>query len=128
MNLGADLGEEEDDDNGDDSAVEASGSTQADLKRKQMKKSNSSSRKKSKKDQMLLHNYEDAGNLEDREDRKDEGGREIEVIPSKAVALHRVRWNMNKGSERWLCYGGAAGIVRFQTITPQVLKKDLVKR
>jgi hypothetical protein len=27
-----------------------------------------------------------------------------------------VRWNMNKGSERWLCYGGAAGIIRCQRI------------
>ncbi|KAL6574965.1 hypothetical protein OROMI_012250 [Orobanche minor] len=39
---------------------------------------------------------------------------EIEVFPPKIVAMHRVRWNVNKGSERWLCYGGAAGLVRFQ--------------
>ncbi|XP_038708010.1 uncharacterized protein LOC120003150 isoform X1 [Tripterygium wilfordii] len=39
-----------------------------------------------------------------------------EDFPSKTVAMHRVRWNMNKGSERWLCYGGAAGIVRCQEI------------
>ncbi|PWA44179.1 AT hook, DNA-binding motif-containing protein [Artemisia annua] len=42
---------------------------------------------------------------------------EKEVFPSKIVAMHRVRWNMNKGSERWLCYGGAAGIVRCQEIS-----------
>lgn len=41
---------------------------------------------------------------------------EREVFPSKVVAMHRVRWNMNKGSERLLCYGGAAGIVRCQII------------
>ncbi|KAL6848333.1 hypothetical protein ACP4OV_021627 [Aristida adscensionis] len=39
-----------------------------------------------------------------------------EIFPPKAVALHRVRWNTNKGSERWLCYGGAAGIIRCQRI------------
>ncbi|KAH7663447.1 general transcription factor 3C polypeptide 2 protein [Dioscorea alata] len=38
-------------------------------------------------------------------------------FPSKILAMHRVRWNMNKGSERWLCYGGAAGIVRCQEIS-----------
>ena len=32
------------------------------------------------------------------------------------VAMHKVRLNMNKGSERWLCYGGAAGLVRCQEI------------
>jgi general transcription factor 3C polypeptide 2 len=37
-------------------------------------------------------------------------------LPPKSVALHRVRWNTNKGSERWLCYGGAAGIIRCQRI------------
>lgn len=41
---------------------------------------------------------------------------DFEVFPPKAVALHRLRWNMNKGSERWLCYGGAAGIIRCQRI------------
>ncbi|MQL72576.1 hypothetical protein Taro_004935, partial [Colocasia esculenta] len=38
------------------------------------------------------------------------------VFPPKIVAMHRVRWNINKGSERWLCYGGAAGIIRCQEI------------
>ncbi|KAI5020349.1 hypothetical protein ZWY2020_045237 [Hordeum vulgare] len=41
---------------------------------------------------------------------------DFEVFPPKAVALHRLRWNTNRGSERWLCYGGAAGIVRCQRI------------
>ncbi|XP_015901975.2 uncharacterized protein LOC107434962 isoform X2 [Ziziphus jujuba] len=40
----------------------------------------------------------------------------FETFPSKVVAMHKVRWNMNKGSERWLCYGGAAGVVRCQEI------------
>uniref|UniRef100_A0A1D1XR54 General transcription factor 3C polypeptide 2 n=1 Tax=Anthurium amnicola TaxID=1678845 RepID=A0A1D1XR54_9ARAE len=38
------------------------------------------------------------------------------VFPPKIVAMHRVRWNINRGSERWLCYGGAAGIIRCQEI------------
>ncbi|KAF6166037.1 hypothetical protein GIB67_012934 [Kingdonia uniflora] len=45
-----------------------------------------------------------------------EGSNDIYPFPSKMVALHKVRWNMNKGSERWLCYGGAAGILRCQEI------------
>ncbi|XP_050380080.1 uncharacterized protein LOC126797498 isoform X2 [Argentina anserina] len=52
--------------------------------------------------------------LTDRQEEKI--GTAYEVFPSKLVAMHRVRWNMNKGSERWLCYGGAAGIVRCQEI------------
>lgn len=41
----------------------------------------------------------------------------IEKYPPKLVAVHKIRWNFNTGSERWLCYGGAAGIVRCQEIT-----------
>ena len=42
--------------------------------------------------------------------------RTIEVFPPKIVAIRRVRWNMNNGSERWLCCGGEAGVVRFEEI------------
>ncbi|KAK6944015.1 hypothetical protein RJ641_025117 [Dillenia turbinata] len=52
----------------------------------------------------------------DAEAERGKDKREIEILPPKIVAMHRVRWNMNKGSERWLCYGGAAGIVRCQNI------------
>ncbi|XP_051116469.1 uncharacterized protein LOC127241453 isoform X2 [Andrographis paniculata] len=41
-----------------------------------------------------------------------DGDTEMEAFPPKNVAMHRVRWNPNKGSEQWLCYGGAAGLVR----------------
>ncbi|GAU42321.1 hypothetical protein TSUD_25480 [Trifolium subterraneum] len=41
---------------------------------------------------------------------------EPEVFPPKMAALHKVRWNMNKGSERWLCFGGANGLLRCQKI------------
>lgn len=49
----------------------------------------------------------------------DEGNQAVQQadvveLPPKSVAIHRVRWNVNEGSEKWLCYGGAAGIVRCQ--------------
>uniref|UniRef100_A0A0E0G5E4 Uncharacterized protein n=1 Tax=Oryza nivara TaxID=4536 RepID=A0A0E0G5E4_ORYNI len=44
--------------------------------------------------------------------RGSESPENFEVFPPKAVAMHRLRWTMNKGSEKWLCYGGAAGIIR----------------
>lgn len=56
---------------------------------------------------------EDDGTLDSK---GGESPKDFEVFPPKSVALHRVRWNVNKGSERWLCYGGAAGIVRCQRI------------
>ncbi|KAH7285050.1 hypothetical protein KP509_33G009900 [Ceratopteris richardii] len=40
----------------------------------------------------------------------------MERHPSKAVAVHRVRWNLNKGFEDLVCFGGAAGIIRCQMI------------
>ncbi|KAM0886075.1 hypothetical protein ACQ4PT_029908 [Festuca glaucescens] len=46
----------------------------------------------------------------------DECPQNVEVFPPKSIALHRLRWNMNKGSEKWLCYGGASGIIRCQRI------------
>lgn len=48
--------------------------------------------------------------------RGSESPENFEVFPPKAVAMHRLRWTMNKGSEKWLCYGGAAGIIRCQRI------------
>ncbi|EYU35152.1 hypothetical protein MIMGU_mgv1a001852mg [Erythranthe guttata] len=45
-----------------------------------------------------------------------------EVFPGKNVAIHRVRWNANKGSENWLCYGGAAGLLRCQQIDSSLLQ------
>lgn len=48
--------------------------------------------------------------------RKDYREEEMEVVPPKIVAMHRVRWNVNKGGEKWLCSGGAAGLVRCQEV------------
>nr|XP_029117775.1 uncharacterized protein LOC105035387 isoform X3 [Elaeis guineensis] len=56
-----------------------------------------------------------------RNENKDEGSpQQFEAHPPKVVAMHRVRWNMNRGSERWLCYGGAAGIIRCQQVSLQM--------
>ena len=52
-------------------------------------------------------------------------GMTYDTFPPKMVALHRVRWNMNEGSERWLCYGGAGGIVRCQEIVFSDFDKKL---
>lgn len=41
---------------------------------------------------------------------------EAEVFPPKIIAMHRATWNINKGGERLVCYGGAAGIIRCQEI------------
>ncbi|XP_043687934.1 uncharacterized protein LOC122639171 [Telopea speciosissima] len=71
-----------------------------------------------------LENFPRGGDNEKGEMRN-----EIEVFPHKDVAMHRVRWNMNKGSERWLCYGGAAGIVRCQQIDVScVAKREDIKK
>lgn len=75
---------------------------------------------RSKKNDSLME--EEASKIDDREEilaickTKDEGS-EFEALPLKDVAFYRVRWNNKKGSERWLCYGGAAGIIRCQQIT-----------
>lgn len=53
---------------------------------------------------------------------------QFESLPPKSVAMHRVRWNMNIGSERWLCYGGAAGILRCQEIVLSTLDMKLMKK
>ncbi|XP_019152946.1 PREDICTED: uncharacterized protein LOC109149566 isoform X2 [Ipomoea nil] len=74
-------------------------------KKKQAPKSKSNSKKKPKPDQQQQDEGNEAAQADDA----------IE-LPPKSVAIHRVRWNGNNGSEKWLCYGGAAGIVRCQWI------------
>lgn len=70
---------------------------------------------KSKSSQALVCIDDVAKNVKEHSANKDDEV-EKETLPPKIVAMHRVRWNMNKGSERWLCYGGAAGILRCQEI------------
>lgn len=93
----------------------------ATLKNKRTKqKSSRNSKEKLEDYQALVCRDEEATEANEKGD----AGNGTEVLPPKAVALHRVRWNMNKGSERWLCYGGTAGIIRCQSIRlPDVDKK-----
>ncbi|XP_058087416.1 uncharacterized protein LOC131234503 isoform X2 [Magnolia sinica] len=60
----------------------------------------------------LVGEEEEQENPHSGEDEMGNSKPGIEPFPPKIVAMHKVRWNMNKGSERWLCYGGAAGIIR----------------
>ncbi|KAG8389281.1 hypothetical protein BUALT_Bualt02G0212600 [Buddleja alternifolia] len=64
---------------------------------------------KSKQSSKSQLNADQVTNKADKEE-------EIELFPPKIVAMHRVRWNINKGSEKWLCYGGAAGLLRCQEV------------
>ncbi|XP_027936826.1 uncharacterized protein LOC114191681 isoform X2 [Vigna unguiculata] len=54
--------------------------------------------------------------IPEADNEKSDFGNIPEIFPPKMAALHKVRWNMNKGSERWLCFGGACGVVRCQEI------------
>ncbi|XP_039020965.1 uncharacterized protein LOC120152988 isoform X2 [Hibiscus syriacus] len=89
--------------------------TLAAMKTKLKQKSKSDGKKKADVDQALALRTEEPMQKENERTRKEaECG--VDEFPPKIVEIHRVRWNMNKGSERWLCYGGAAGIVRSQEI------------
>ncbi|KAL5546828.1 hypothetical protein UlMin_006515 [Ulmus minor] len=113
---------------GDNAGVESDPEvTLASLKRKKPPKSGSSTKKKREDDLALVPVNDEPRSLPEKEIKKEETGK-FEVLPPKAVAMHRVRWNMNKGSERWLAYGGAAGIVRCQEIVLSDIDKKLAKK
>ena len=44
---------------------------------------------------------------------------EPQSLPARVVAVQRLRWNCNKGKETWLAFGGAAGIIRCQYVSPR---------
>ncbi|XP_011094381.1 uncharacterized protein LOC105174093 isoform X1 [Sesamum indicum] len=91
--------------------------------KKQASKPKESSKTQSQANQeTVLCRSEDAGQLQREGSGKEEKGDTVEVFPPKIVAMHRVRWNVNKGREKWLCYGGAAGLVRCQEVDFSVLK------
>ncbi|XP_057534889.1 uncharacterized protein LOC130813150 [Amaranthus tricolor] len=90
-------------------------------------KNKTSKSEKTNDDQALICSDGNEENSNNKADPKGEAGRIIEVPPPKIVSMYSVRWNMNKGSERWLCYGGAAGIVRCQEIVAPVFDKKLLK-
>ncbi|XP_056686446.1 uncharacterized protein [Spinacia oleracea] len=82
--------------------------------------------RKASDDQVLVSSKEDGENVNGKPEVREEAALETGGPPPKVVSMHKVRWNMNKGSERWLCYGGAAGIVRCQEIVaPQFDRKLL---
>ncbi|KAL3536134.1 hypothetical protein ACH5RR_004595 [Cinchona calisaya] len=83
---------------------------------KKAAKIRASSKKKSTADQQNLILGDDNPEIMQREGGAEGEIKEVEVFPPKTVAMHRVRWNLNKGSENWLCYGGAAGVLRCQEI------------
>lgn len=93
---------------------------------KSKKRPNKSSSGKTPEDgQAFVCRDEEPPKAQDKEHVKVEAQ---EAFPPKIVAMHRVRWNMNKGSERWLCYGGAAGLVRCQEIVLSDVDKKLAMK
>ena len=85
--------------------------------RKKQSKSGSNTKKQQEENMALALASASVDDEPRSSERKDnEKASKYEVLPSKTIAMHRVRWNVNKGSEKWLCYGGAAGIVRCQEI------------
>lgn len=84
--------------------------------------------KKANNDQVLISIDENGRTMNGEPDVKEEVDGEIEDPPSKIVSMYKVRWNMNNGSERWVCYGGAAGIVRCQEIVAPLFDKKLLRR
>ncbi|WCJ41549.1 Transducin/WD40 repeat-like superfamily protein [Euphorbia peplus] len=105
--------------NNDPSASGAGEETLASLKKQSKLKSKNTSEKMTAEDLALVCVDEERPNLQEKK---------IEVIPPKIVAMHRVRWNMNQDSERWLCSGGAAGIVRCQEILFSDLDKHVARK
>ncbi|KAJ7956551.1 General transcription factor 3C polypeptide 2 [Quillaja saponaria] len=109
--------------NSDDLALESE-SEGATVKRKKTPTVSSSGKKKPIGDQALVCKDSEQMNGNGKLDP----GNNIEVFPPKTVALHRVRWNTNRGSESWLCYGGASGLVRCHEIVLSDLDVKLAKK
>ncbi|KAL9857010.1 putative transcription factor WD40-like family [Arabidopsis thaliana] len=99
---------------------ESEGTNNKAAKSKAKKGKNNARAEEDENSRALICVKEDGGEEEGRRKAasNNSNGMKAEEFPPKMVAMHRVRWNMNKGSERWLCYGGAAGIVRCQEIAP----------
>lgn len=99
---------------------ESEGTNNKAAKSKAKKGKNNARAEEDENSRALVCVKEDGGEEEGRRKAasNNSNGMKAEGFPPKMVAMHRVRWNMNKGSERWLCYGGAAWIVRCQEIAP----------
>uniref|UniRef100_A0A2P2P1V1 Uncharacterized protein MANES_13G012000 n=1 Tax=Rhizophora mucronata TaxID=61149 RepID=A0A2P2P1V1_RHIMU len=97
-------------------------------KSKDKAKSKNQNKNKLGEDRALILRDEEQDTVPKKEGEMGGAGNESKVIPPKLVAIHRVRWNMNKGSERWLCSGGAAGIVRCQEVVFSVADKWFARK
>lgn len=101
---------------GDDPGVERGSEDMLGEKSKKSSKSKAKSNMMPNSSEVLVCRDDDPQPVQLRNGSANEENHKIEVLPPKVIAMHRVRWNINKGSERWLCYGGASGIVRCQEI------------
>lgn len=101
---------------GDDPGIESGSEDMMTGKSKKSSKSKNKSNTMPNISQALVCRGDDPEPVQLREGNANEKNDKVEVLPPKLIAMHRVRWNINKGSERWLCYGGASGVVRCQEI------------
>ncbi|KAL8132039.1 hypothetical protein AgCh_007796 [Apium graveolens] len=101
---------------GDDPGIESGSEDMMTGKSKKSSKSKNKSNTMPNISQALVCRGDDPEPVQLREGNANEKDTKVEVLPPKIIAINRVRWNMNKGSERWLCYGGASGVVRCQEI------------
>ncbi|KAK1404734.1 putative general transcription factor 3C polypeptide 2-like [Heracleum sosnowskyi] len=101
---------------GDDPGIESGSEDMMTGKSKKSSKSKNKSNMMPNTSQAIVCRGDDPEPVQLREGNANENKDKVEVLPPKIIAMHRVRWNMNKGSERWLCYGGASGVVRCQEV------------
>lgn len=101
---------------GDDPGVESGSEDMMTGKSKKSSKSKNKSNTMPNISQALVYRGDDPEPVQLRDGNANEKNDKVEVLPPKIIAMHRVRWNINKGSERWLCSGGASGVVRCQEI------------
>ncbi|WOG98322.1 hypothetical protein DCAR_0417663 [Daucus carota subsp. sativus] len=101
---------------GDDPGIESGSEDIMAEKSKKSSKSKTKSTKVPNASQALVCRDDNPEPVQLREGNANEENDKFEILPPKIIAMHRVRWNINKGSERWLCYGGASGIIRCQEI------------
>ncbi|XP_056683473.1 uncharacterized protein [Spinacia oleracea] len=113
---------------GDDTGKEDTNEAETSTSVQEGSKGKTGNSRKGNDDQVLICPVGNGENMNGKAEVKQEVAAEMEVLPPKVVSMYKVRWNMNKGSQRWLCYGGAAGIVRCQEIVAPEFDKKLLRR
>ncbi|KAI4384890.1 hypothetical protein MLD38_002978 [Melastoma candidum] len=91
-------------------------------KKKSLAKSKAPDKRTWEADLALVCSDKEPENKAPEEENKGDPGLPFETLPPKIVAMHRVRWNSNKDGAKWLCSGGAAGIVRCQEINIPIVR------